>query len=62
MESSKENCGRNQKVMYTKHCENTLRIEDIECINNKSHDLHRCLCTSRLHNFTILHNNFKKIF
>ena len=26
------------KVMYTEHCENTLRIEAIECINNESLD------------------------
>ena len=26
------------KVMYTVHCENTLRIEAIECINNESLD------------------------
>ena len=26
------------KVMYTVHCENNLRIEAIECINNESHD------------------------
>ena len=25
-------------VMYTEHCENTLRIEAIECINNESLD------------------------
>ena len=26
------------KVMYTVHCENTLRVEVIECINNESVD------------------------
>ena len=26
------------KVMYTVHCEKTLRIEAIECINNESLD------------------------
>ena len=26
------------KVMYTVHCENTLRIEAIKCINNESLD------------------------
>ena len=26
------------KVMYTVHCENTLRIEAIECIKNESLD------------------------
>ena len=26
------------KAMYTEHCENTLRIEAIECINNESLD------------------------
>ena len=26
------------KVMYTEHCEDTLRIEAIECINNESRD------------------------
>ena len=26
------------KVMYTEHCENTSRIEAIECINNESLD------------------------
>ena len=28
------------KVMYMVHCENTLRIEAIECINNESLDVH----------------------
>ena len=43
--------------MYTVNCENTLRIEAIECINNESLDLLWCMCTSRLHklyNFTLL--------
>ena len=26
------------KVIYTVHCENTLRIDIIECINNESLD------------------------
>ena len=38
-ESSKENTVEViYKVMYTGHCENTLRIEAIESINNESLD------------------------
>ena len=32
IETQKENCGLESIVMYTVHCENTLRIEAIECI------------------------------
>ena len=39
------------KVMYTELCENTLRIEAFECINNESLDWLCCMCTSRLHKF-----------
>ena len=41
------------KVMYTEHCENTLRIEVIQCINNyyESLDYLWCMCTCRLHIF-----------
>ena len=39
----------NNEVMYMVHCENTLRIEAIECINNESLDCLWCTCTSRLH-------------
>ena len=31
------------------HCESTLRIEAIECINNESLNWLWCMCTSRLH-------------
>ena len=37
------------KVMYTVHCEKTLRIEAIECINIESLDWLWCMCTSRMH-------------
>ena len=43
------------KVINTVHCENTLRIEAIECFNNESLDWLWCMCTSWLHklyNFT----------
>ena len=40
--------------MYRVHCEKTLRIEAIECINNESLDWLWCMCTSRLHKL----NNF----
>ena len=52
------------KVMYTVHCEKTLRIEPIECINNESLDWRLCMRTSRLHklyNFYIL-IAFKRYF
>ena len=37
-ESSKKTVVVIYKVMYTEHCENTLRIEAIDCINNESLD------------------------
>ena len=49
--------------MYTVHCEKSLRIEAIDCINNESLDWLRCMCTSRLHklyNFYII--TFKRYF
>ena len=39
------------KGMYTNDCENTLRIEAIEGINNESLNRLRCMCTSELHKF-----------
>ena len=37
--------------MCTKHCEYTLRIEAIQCIDNESLDWLRCMCTSGLYKF-----------
>ena len=37
-ESSKKTVVVIYKVMYTEHCENTLRIDAIDCINNESLD------------------------
>ena len=37
--------------MCTEHCEYTLRIEAIECINNESLDWLGCMCTSGLYKF-----------
>ena len=37
--------------MSTKHCENTLRIETIQCIDNESLDWLGCMCTSGLYKF-----------
>ena len=51
------------KVMYTVHCENTLRIEAIECIKNESLDWLWCTCTSRLLKIIYLYIiTFKKYF
>ena len=49
------------KDMYTVHCENTLRIETIECINNESLDFNFGVCALvGGTNYTILHNYFKR--
>ena len=44
-----------KKVMYTEHCENTLRIEAIECILIDSGVCALAGCT----HFIILHKYFK---
>ena len=50
------------KVMYTVHCENTLRIEAIECINNESLDWLWCMCIRRLHLYNFYIITFKGYF
>ena len=39
------------KVICTEHCEYSLRIEAIECINNESLDWLGNMCTSGLYKF-----------
>ena len=49
--------------MYMVQCENTLRIEAIECINNESLDWLWCMCASRLQKIVKLYIiTFKRYF
>ena len=44
------------------HCENTLRIEEIGCINNESLDDFGACALAGCTNYIILHNYFKIYF